>query len=182
MSGNLIKDFDKMLDKEAKEIMDKILDLYYKNVKVNVSFDKLVASLIKKELLYYIPELELRIYKYIPNDLTTDGDDVYALVDCYNDAKRHLTQYIEWCARNGEKNHKKVAEMMADEIIKDLNENVTKGLAELVSSYMPKYFKVHHDSVDSRAIIMLLENEFWKKGYEVVSILPFKLKRITNKK
>lgn len=40
---------------------------------------------------------------------------------------------------------------------------------------MPDYFPTHHDSVDSRAVIMLLEDEFSKGGYEVSSLNPFRI-------
>ena len=40
---------------------------------------------------------------------------------------------------------------------------------------MPNYFPNHHDSVDSRAVILLLEKEFNKDGYEVSSLNPFRL-------
>lgn len=179
MDRSLISKFDKMLDKEAREIVAKLIDLYNKHTKVKKSYGELVASLTKKELVYYITELELRTYKYLPSDLTTDSTCTYSLIDRDSDTKRHLTNYAKWCNKNREKNHLEVARNMVDDLIKDIDNNTKKGLAELVSDYMPKYFIGHYDSVDSRTVIMLLEKEFKKKGYVVVSLMPFKLEKVS---
>ena len=55
------------------------------------------------------------------------------------------------------------------------HKKTTKSFGELVASFMPDYFPTHHDSVDSRTVIMLLEDEFSKGGYEVSSLNPFRI-------
>ena len=43
---------------------------------------------------------------------------------------------------------------------------------------MPDFFPVHHDSVDSRVVVLFLQNEINNNGYEVSSINPFRIVKL----
>lgn len=57
------------------------------------------------------------------------------------------------------------------------NNNANKSLAEILASWMNDYFPVHHDSVDIIAVILYLQDELNKLGYEIKSIAPIILKK-----
>lgn len=90
MKTDLLFIYEKVLDEEAKRVVDVILNLYYEKKIVNESYSSLVRKNIKKEFLYYAVEIELRTYKFLPNNLTSDDSSKYALVNEFEATVLHL--------------------------------------------------------------------------------------------
>lgn len=178
MESGLMYEFEKTLDDEAKRVVNKMVDMYKQNIEVNMGYGEIVRKLLDKKYNYYSCEIELRSYKFIPHYLEPDTKSVYTLMSSTERTKNHLLKYIDWCKNDvGDKDHYKAACKMEKDLIEyaKKHKKTTKSFGELVASLMPNYFPNHHDSVDSRAVILLLEKEFNKDGYEVSSLNPFRL-------
>ena len=59
------------------------------------------------------------------------------------------------------------------------NKSNEKGLLEIVSDYIKDLLPEHNDSVDAMAIIIYLQSEIRKRGYEIKSVEPFIMSEIT---
>lgn len=180
MENGLMYEFEKMLDAEAKRIVKKMVEMYEQNIKVNMGYGEFVRKFLDKKYEYYSCEIELRCYKFIPYYLEPDPENIYTLISSIEGSKNHLLKYIDWCKNDiGDKDHYKAACEMEKVLIEygKQNKKTTKSFGELVASLMPNYFPTHHDSVDSRAVILLLEKEFSKDGYTVSSLIPFRLSK-----
>lgn len=181
MNNDLICEFEKILNNEAKRVVNKMVEMYEQNIEVNMEYGAVVRKLLDKKYEYYSCEIELRSYKFIPSNLEPDQKNIYALISSLEGTKRHLLRYIDWCKNSvGDKDHYKAACGMAKILIEygKKYKKTTKSFGELVAQYMPDFFPCHHDSVDSRAVILLLQNELEKLGYEVSSLIPFRLKEL----
>lgn len=51
--NTLLREFENMLDTEAKKIVNEMINMYYKKVIVNKTYSQIVRSLVPKELEYY---------------------------------------------------------------------------------------------------------------------------------
>ena len=147
-------EFEEVLNDEAKRVVNKMIEMYENKIEVNMDYGDIVRELLDKKYEYYSCEIELRSFKFIPPNLELDQKNDVGDKDHYKAASGIAKNLIEYG-----KNHKKT----------------TKSFGELVASFMPDYFPTHHDSVDSRTVIMLLEDEFSKGGYEVSSLNPFRI-------
>ncbi len=181
MSNKLLYDFEELLDNEAKRIVRLIQKMYEDGVVVNKSYEELVRSLVDKKYKYYNCDIQLRSYGFIPKNLEPDQKCVKALVTRREANERHLLRYIDWCKKDcGDKDHYVAAKNMAEKLIKysTTHKDTDKTMAELIAKYMPDFFPTHHDSVDSRAVVLLLQNEINTNGYIVSSINPFRIAKL----
>lgn len=181
MNNNLLNKFEMMLDNEAKRVIQLIIKMYEDGIMVNQSFESLVRSLIDKKFNYYVCDIQLRIYTFLPRNLEPDQNSVFSLITRSEATQNHLLSYIDWCQKDiKDKDHYKAAEQMAIKLIEYANKhrNTKMTLVELVAKYMPDFFPIHHDSVDSRAVVLLLEDEINNNGYEVLSLAPFRIMKI----
>ena len=48
--NTLLREFENMLDTEAKKIVNEMINMYYKKVIVNKTYSQIVRSLVPKEL------------------------------------------------------------------------------------------------------------------------------------
>lgn len=178
MNKSLMCEFEEVLNDEAKRVVNKMIEMYENKIEVNMDYGDIVRELLDKKYEYYSCEIELRSFKFIPPNLELDQKNVYALISSEEATKRHLCRYVDWCKNDvGDKDHYKAASGIAKNLIEygKNHKKTTKSFGELVASFMPDYFPTHHDSVDSRTVIMLLEDEFSKGGYEVSSLNPFRI-------
>lgn len=178
MNNKLLGDFEGLLDAEAERVVEIIVQMYNEGKEVNKTYEELVRSLIDKKFEYYNCDIMLRTYGFIPNDLEPDHKSIYPLAKRIEGTEKHLLRYIKWCKEDmKDKDHQKVAEEMALKLIKygEEHKKTNKTLAEIIAKYMPNFFPIHHDSVDSRAVVLLLQNEINNNGYEVSSINPFRI-------
>ena len=181
MSNKLLGDFEELLDAEAKRVVEIIVQMYNEGKVVNKTYEELVRSIINKKFKYYNCDIMLRSYNFIPNDLEPDYKCIYPLAKRIEGTEKHLLRYAKWCKEDmKDKDHKKVAEDMALELIKygEEHKNTRKTLAEIIANFMPDFFPVHHDSVDSRVVVLFLQNEINNNGYEVSSINPFRIVKL----
>ncbi len=52
--NNLLKEFEVMLDDEAKKVVNEMVNMYHKRIIVNKPYREIVRDLVPKELQYYI--------------------------------------------------------------------------------------------------------------------------------
>ena len=48
--NTLLREFEDMLDTEAKKVVNEMINMYYKKVIVNKTYSQIVRSLVPKEL------------------------------------------------------------------------------------------------------------------------------------
>lgn len=181
MNSSLLFEFERMLDDEAKRVVKKMIKMYEEKIKLNKSYGEIVRMLIDKKYKYYNCEIELRSFRFLPDNLEPDDNNMYALTTSIENTKNHLLRYSDWCKNSiGDKDHRKVAKEMAKELIDyGINhQKTTKSFAELVATFMPTFFPTHNDSVDSRVVVLFIQEEFINAGYKVSSLIPFRLCKI----
>lgn len=181
MKTGLIDKFEEILDDEAKRVVDIVVKLYENNIIVNKDFNTLIYSLIDKKFEYYRCDIELRIYRFLPVGLMPDRNAQFALVSRIESTKSYLSKYIDVCKNEfKDKDHYKVTKGMALKLIDYSNqhEKTDKTLFELMAEFMDEFLPQHNDSVDSRAIALLLQEEIYNNGYEVQSLIPFRIMKL----
>ena len=95
-------------------------------------------------------------------------------------SKIHIEKYSRYCMKNERKNHLLAAQRLSDILINLYNNKSNeKGLLEIVSDYIKDLLPEHNDSVDAMAIIIYLQSEIRKRGYEIKSVEPFIMSEIT---
>ena len=62
--NNLLKEFEVMLDDEAKKVVNEMVNMYHKRIIVNKPYGEIVRDLVPKELQYYTTSIELRTYHF----------------------------------------------------------------------------------------------------------------------
>lgn len=172
---DLFLKFNNILDKEAKRISKIILKKYESKTKVNMSFENIVRKYLKKEYRYYEFAILVKIHFYIPNRLTHDPIDEYALVTKEDAELRHINSYAYWCMKKFKnKNPKEKAILFAKTLIADNNkyrvENIS--LLKAIEENMSILYLEHHDSVDARALVLFLQDAIESLGYEIKQIDP----------
>lgn len=181
MNNKLLCEFEELLDNEAKRVVGIVQKMYKEGVEVNKSYESLVRSLIDKRFEYFSCDIQLRSYSYIPSNLEPDQNCVKPLVTRIEATENHLQRYINWCKNDiKDKDHYDAAERMAKKLIKygNFHKKTNKTMPELIAKYMPNFFPTHHDSVDSRAVVLLLQNEISTNGYMVSSVNPFRIVKL----
>lgn len=180
METELLFDFEKMLDEEAKRIIEELKIICKKKIKVNKSYYELIREKIKPEYVYYTTDISLRALKFIPEDYEVDQSNEYALVTKEQGLINHLLKYSEFCEKEEkmDKNHKAAANKMADILIEKYQNNDKTNMATLLSDNINELLPRHNDSVDARAIVLFLQQEIENKGYKVTSLNPFIIKEI----
>lgn len=95
--------------------------------------------------------------------------------------EEHLIHYITYCKEKGDKNHINAAKILANEIIEyyEKNPDNNKQFQKFVSDNMSKLLPEHNDSVDAKAIILLLQQEIIDLGYIITSLIPIRLMKKT---
>lgn len=172
--NNLLIEFEKMLDNEAKKIVNEMISMYHKRIIVNKSYGEVVRDLIPKELQYYAVDIELRTFTFLPDEFRPDFNKEYTLSKKEEFIEDHVLKYSEDCNESKRKDHLQVARIMAEKIVKYLKENTAnkKGLLELVANWTEELLPEHNDSMDTRAIVLFLQNELENLGYKIVELSP----------
>lgn len=181
MESELFYQVDKLLDDEANKIVKVLLELYEKKTVVNESMSKLVRELVDNKLKYYAIEIELRVRCLLPYEYYEDCSGKYSLMNRSEYSKIHIEKYSRYCMKNERKNHLLAAQKLSDILINLYTNNKSneKGLLEIVSDYIKDLLPEHNDSVDAMAIIIYLQSEIGKRGYEIKSVEPFMVSEIT---
>ena len=52
--NTLLREFEDMLDTEAKKVVNEMVNMYHKRIIVNKPYREIVRDLVPKELQYYI--------------------------------------------------------------------------------------------------------------------------------
>lgn len=181
MKKDLLFEYVEILDNEAKRIADIFLRKYKNQEKINMPFEEMVRKEVKKEFKYYQFDILFKVYSYIPNELTTDPNNVYIYVTKEEAMLRHIISYSNFCIKEKgmNKNPKKAASKFA-EIIIDMDSNKKLGkisLHSLLSKNMNWLYPKHNDSVDAEAIVYFLQDEIEKRGYVIESLKPLKIRK-----
>ncbi len=174
MKTNLLYEFEKLLNEEAKEIFYKINKLYNYESVIDKSFFNSIKKNIKREFEYYTVDIELRVLKII---FQFHGDINNSNIKKMNKlTKDYLTKYAEFCIENNNKDHVKAAEKMANILIDSYYKNSSNlEIEEIIANNMSILFNGHSDSVDLRAMLIYLQSKLEDMGYNIVSIKPFSL-------
>lgn len=180
MQGNLLVEFEKLLDVETQRIISVLADRYYKGETIKGTFEEEIRKLVKNEYKYYACEIELRSYRFIPQGLVPGNGDGIIFMTKEEFDEDHLLHYINYCKKSNSKNHitasKKLAKIIVDTYEKD--PLTDKQFQEIVANNMNKLLPEHNDSVDAKAIILLLQQEIVDLGYIITSLLPLRLQKI----
>lgn len=117
MQGNLLNEFEKLLDVETQRVVSVLTEKYFRGEILNCSFEEAIRNFVKKEYRYYSCEIELRAYRFIPQGLVPDsrGNNIFLTKEDANE--EHLIHYITYCKEKGDKNHINAAKILANEII-----------------------------------------------------------------
>ena len=179
MKRSLLSKFDKELILEAKRVNKKMLKIHKSKQKVNMSYSQVVKKLVKQEYKGYWCYISLIAPSFIPKKYVMDPSGIYMFVDKEQDSINHLKGYIEFSKQN-DKNHYIAAKKIAIEIINfcNKNPNTKESLAEILSKKIEKYFPKHYDSVDIRAVVLLLEQELRDKRKVIKKINPLRIKEL----
>lgn len=180
MENKLFYEFEEELNKEAKRIIDELINLYNRKILVNKPFDEIIKSIIKKEYNNYIAEIESRIYLLLPYEYSPDNNEKYALVSTINNNKEHLLKYSEYCRKKESKNHVQASKELAKWLIKycDKHPYSKLSLGEFVSNNLKNIFKEHCDSTDYRTIILFIEEEIESLGFIITSLTPLRINKL----
>lgn len=177
--NTLLREFENMLDTEAKKIVNEMINLYYKKVIVNKTYSQIVRSLVPKELEYYTVAIELRTYHFLPTEFYPDFNSEYTLCKKEEYVEDHLLKYCEYCKEENTKNHSKVAKTMAEKLVQYLiaNPNNREGLLELSAKWTEELLPEHNDSVDVQTIMLFLQSEIEDLGYKITEVSPLVIER-----
>lgn len=178
--NTLLREFENMLDTEAKKIVNEMINMYYKKVIVNKTYSQIVRSLVPKELEYYTVAIELRTYHFLPTEFYPDFNSEYTLCKKEEYVEDHLLKYCEYCKENNDKDHSKMAHIIAERLVQYLKENPDskKNLLELVAIWTQELLPKHNDSVDVETIMLFLQTEIEDLGYQVIEINPLIIEKI----
>lgn len=121
--------------------------------------------------------MQARVCRFLPPEYTYDPNEEYALLEMNEATEENLVNYSNYCMNNNKKDHKKAAQEIAKVLIENYNKDklTNKGLLELLADNMNKVFPEHNDSMDSKAILLYLQDEIECKGYLINSTIPFRL-------
>ena len=141
--NTLLREFEDMLDTEAKKVVNEMINMYYKKVIVNKTYSQIVRSLVPKELEYYTVAIELRTYHFLPTEFYPDFNNEYTLCKKEEYVEDHLLKYCEYCKENNDKDHSKMAHIIAERLVQYLKENPdsVKVNIKLIKKYKIKLIK-----------------------------------------
>ena len=97
--------------------------------------------------------------------------DIKGLIENHN-------KYIKWKNEIDKCDLNLITIKIANDIINNRDNYCNESLFTLIPKLSNKYIKCHHDSVDSDCIVMLLEDNLNKKGYQLLSTDIKELKKI----
>lgn len=177
--NNLLKEFEQMLDDEAKKIVNEMLSMYHKRIIVNKTYSEVVGSLVPEELKYYTVAIELRTMQFLPSEYYPDFNHEYTLCKKEEYLEDHLLKYCEHCKQEKNKNHSEVAKTMAKKFVEYLatNSSERKGLLELSAMWTEELLPEHNDSVDVETIMLFLQSEIEDLGYKIMETNPLVIER-----
>lgn len=181
MQGNLLNEFEKLLDVETQRIVSILTEKYFRGETLNCSFEEAIRKFVKKEYKYYSCEIELRAYRFIPQGLVPDSRGNNIFLSKEEADEEHLIHYITYCKEKGNKDHASASKILAQKLVEfyEKNPETNKQLQEFVSDNMNKLLPEHNDSVDAKAIILLLQQEIVDLGYIITSLIPIRLMKKT---
>ncbi len=161
-----------LLDKEAKRIMDILLDMYQKKTKVNERFDVIVDNLIKKEFKTYHTSILYKVISLIPLDLMVSPTNKWIFVtekEYYSIIEEEKFNIIE---EKLEKN-KDLIQDVTNKIIANYKKNnlSSKNILEVIYDYIPKK---ELENIDYKVMSYMIESIILNidKNYQVISITP----------
>src|SRR5699024_6981017 len=177
--NNLLKEFEVMLDDEAKKVVNEMVNMYHKRIIVNKPYGEIVRDLVPKELQYYTTSIELRTYHFLPEEYCPDFNNEYTLCKKEEHLEDHLLKYCEYCKEENTKNHSKVAKTMAEKLVQYLitNPDNREGLLELSAKWTEELLPEHNDSVDVETIMLFLQSEIEDLGYKITEISPLVIEK-----
>lgn len=180
MQGNLLVEFEKSLDNETQRVVSILVNKYYNKETIKESFENETRKLLTKDFKYYWCEIELRMHKFIPDNLVPDynGNLIFLPVEEANE--NHLLKYINYCKEKEKgKDHigcaKKLAKIIVSIYEKDSTTNLS--LQKIVSDNINDLMPEHNDSIDALSIVLLLQSEIEDLGYIISSLLPLRLQK-----
>lgn len=167
------------MKKEARRILEILLNDYNKKRIFNMSFEEIVRKYLKKEYQYYEIDIASYVLFYKPKSLRIDPLNEYVFVTEEEFELRHITNYVSYCLKTTQsKNPKIAATRFALLLIEMDHENKIGqlGLHEILYKSMSKVYIGHYDSVDAKALILCLQDALEDLGYIVEQVNPLIIK------
>lgn len=162
-----------IFDEEATRIMNILLDMHNKKVKVNKTFDSLVKELMKKELSPYETTILLKTTLLIPENLIICPNNEWIFIneDELNNFKEEQSNKIIINLSN----NKEMINELSKKIIKYYKENNfnEKNILEIIYNYIPENSIENMDT-----IAYIIKNIILKinETHTVISINPLTIK------
>ncbi len=162
-----------LLNNEAKRIIDILLDMYKKKMKVNKAFPYLVEDLILEEFKPFETTILSKTTSLIPLDLMVCPTNEWVFV---TEREYHHLMEEENSnkIKNGLDNNKELVKKISKKIIADYKSNNLhkKNILEIISSYIPQEKLL---DIDSKVLIYMIESIVFniEETYQVSSINPF---------
>ena len=160
-----------IINEDCKKIMKEILELYNNNIEVNKSFNELVRERINPKYLYLLENYYMNIIKLIPNDLYICPNNKWALVN-----KEKFNEII-FENPNDKENDINISRIIS-KIVNDLIKNDKVDFFDIINKYIESIPKEEIDKKNSKHILDNIYYELQKKGYTIISIIPFKIERL----
>ena len=175
MDNQLFISFKEDLYKEAKRLVPIVYD--------NSDFLSCNLDKLKKELNLKYKEFETEFHLLVSGfcALKSSGEDYTKSSPNIEELTAHYNKLIEWKKETDNCNLDLIAETIVKDIIKNKDKYKDESLFTIIPKLSRKFIKCHHDSVDWSCIVMLLENNFEKKGYELSSTNIADLRKINKK-
>lgn len=170
------KQLTNLLDDEAKRIMNILLDMYEKKIKVNKSFSYLVEDLIQEEYKPFETTILSKTTSLVPIDLMICPTDEWVFVterEYYHLMEEENINKI----KNGIDDNKELVQKISKKIVADYKSNYLnrKNILEIISNYIPQKKLLN---IDSKVITYMIESIVFniEETYQVSSINPFVIK------
>ncbi len=161
-----------LLEEEATRIMDILLDMYKKKIRVNKSFNLLVDDLMKDEFKPYDTSILSKVTSLIPLDLMICPSDEWVFVtetDYYSVIEEEKINAI----KDGlSKNENLIQDIAKKIILHYKSDNLSsKNILEIIYNYIPKKELAN---IDSDVISYMIKSIVFNidENYQVTSINP----------
>lgn len=161
-----------LLENEATRIMDILLDMYRKKIRVNERFDLIVGNLIKKEFKLYDTVIISKVTSMIPLDLMLCPTNEWVFV-----TEKEYNFMMELENAPTSKDELEEGRILINDIAKKIianykNNNLNKkNILEIIYDYIPKQELIN---IDSKAITYMIKSIVCSidENYQVTSINP----------
>ena len=135
---------------------------------------------LKKELNPKFKSFETEFHLLVSGlciSKSNNEDYISSKID-FTKLEEHHNKLIEWKKEVDKCDLVKITNIIAEDIIDNKGKYLDESLFTLIPKLAKKYMKCHHDSVDWDCIVMLLEDNLNKKGYQLLSTDIKELKKI----